>query len=153
MSAPTSDALELARTLRASLRNAVGSLEEAAAAPASAPGWRVELSDRIHEVRTALITHIDEVEAESGLLSQAASANPALGPAVAAIRDDHGVLCEEVDQVLDLVDPVHGAEPAEVRAAVGELMQMISQHRQAGADLVYEAWRIDVAGPGGQVTA
>ncbi len=138
------DALQLARTLRAGLRDAVSSLEDAAAGPAADPGWRSTLSARIHDVRTALITHIDEVEADGGLLDQAVAAVPGLAPAAAQVRDDHGLLCEEVDQVLDMVDPTHGEDDDRVRETVLDLMRMISRHRQRGADLVYEAWHLDI---------
>lgn len=139
-----SDPLGMARTLRATLRDSVVDLEQAAATPAAAPGWRREMSDRLHEVRTALIAHVDEVEGEGGLLERLGHDAPHLEEQLERIRQEHGELLEDVDQVLDVVDPAHGAEPAEVRIAVLDLMTMIARHRQHGADVVYDAWEVDV---------
>ncbi len=142
------DPLGSARTLRATLKGTVSGLEHAAAAPAAAPGWRSAMSDHLHDVRTALIAHVDEVEGPDGLLARVARDAPHLEPRVERIRQEHGELLENVDQVLDVVDPGHGAGPEAVRAAVLELMTMISSHRQHGADIVYEAWEVDVGAEG-----
>ncbi len=138
------DALGLARTLRAALKNAVFDLEHAAATPAASASWREGLADRLHEVRRALIQHMEEVEAPAGLLARIVDASPQLDDAVAAIREEHGVLCEEVDQVLDLVDESRGSDPEVIRAAVLDLMRMLARHRMHGADVVYEAWAVDI---------
>ncbi len=142
------DPLGTARTLRATLKSTVADLEQAAAAPAGAPGWRGEMSARLHDVRTALIAHVDEVEGSGGLLARVAADAPHLEAEVERIRHEHGELLEDVDQVLDVVDPGHGAGPDEVRAAVLELMTMVARHRQLGADVVYEAWQVDVGAEG-----
>lgn len=138
------DPLGSARTLRATLQSTVSDLEQAAATPAAAPGWRDGMSARLHDVRTALIAHVEEVEGEGGLLARISADAPQLEAGVEQIRHEHGELLEDVDQVLDVVDPGHGAGPEAVRAAVLELMTMIARHRQHGADVVYEAWGVDV---------
>ncbi len=145
-----SDALGMARTLRATLKSTVSDLEHAAAAPAGAPTWRQEMSARLHDVRTALIAHVEEVEGQGGLLERITADAPHLEPQVERVRHEHGELLEDVDQVLDAVDPGHGADAEAMRAAVLELMTMIARHRQHGADVVYEAWGVDVGEEGSQ---
>ncbi len=136
--------LAMARTLRATLRDSVVELEQAAAGPASAPEWRAHLADRLHRVRTALISHMEEVETEGGLLDQIAASAAGLGESLERIRQEHGELLEDVDQVLDVADAGTGADPDDVRAAVLDLMTMIARHRQHGADVVYAAFGVDV---------
>lgn len=142
------EALAGARHLREAMGKAAQELERAAAGPAGAPDWLKSVGDRLHELRTALIAHIDEVEASGGLLDQILDDAPRLEPAVETIRQEHGVLCEEIDQALDLIDPHHHADATAMREIVLDVTRLLYRHRQRGSDLVYDAYDLDIGGGG-----
>ena len=73
---------------------------------------------------------------------------PRLESAVEIIRQEHGVLCEEIDQALDMVDPKHETDPEAMREIVLDVTKLLYRHRQRGSDLVYEAYDVDIGGGG-----
>ena len=63
------------------------------------------------------------------------------------LTEDHGVIKEHLEALLALVDGSGGTEDVEqVRALGTSLLGRIVRHRQRGADLVYEAYEVDVGG-------
>jgi len=150
--ADQSEALSVARIRRVALFDAVAALEFAAAGPAGkGPGWWRHVGDELHVLREALCDHIHTVEAENGLMAEILEEAPRLAPIVGDLKDEHGELCEGVDLALDLVTS-QLVEPQpdqvdEIRDMVVSLLVLLTKHRQRGADLVYEAYDVDIGGP------
>jgi hypothetical protein len=139
----TSDALREARARRLALGEAMTRAEQALAAPSGSPTWRDDVTAALSGVRDALDDHVSEVEGEEGLLAELRQLSPRLSSAITHLEQEHPGLCDDVEAALQAAP---SAPVPEVRAAVLDLLHAISRHRQRGADLVYEAYNVDIGG-------
>jgi hypothetical protein len=137
------DALRSARARRQALAEAMSRAEQALAVPSGSPTWRDEVAAALAEVRSALDEHVSEVEGEEGLLAELRQMAPRLSSQSTHLEQEHPQLCDAADAA---VRTVADAPVAEVRAAVLDLLLAIARHRQRGADLVYEAYNVDIGG-------
>jgi hypothetical protein len=143
--------LDAVRARRARLGAAMGALESAIGGPA--PGrlddWTAGIHDALGRLRTALATHIAETEAPDGLLAQVVEQAPRLANAVNRLRDEHQVLAGEVDALDTLQPPANetgrGPWVTATRDQVLSFLGRLARHRHAGADLLYEAYSVDVS--------
>lgn len=140
--------LDRARSRRTALRAAMEGLEDAVAGPSAVVDvWTQGVRDALDAVRSALQAHIDEVEAPDGLLADVAETSPRLTAAANALSTDHAALLGAWDRAAAALD----AEPIDtvkVRRRVVALLGRLTLHRQAGSDLVYEAYNTDIGGRG-----
>lgn len=141
-----SDALEQARERRAGLRAAMGDVERSLASPAAGrtDAWVKTLKEDLHRLSSALNAHIEATEAPDGLLADVVEEAPRLANRVEQARRDHQSLRYRLDSALAALGA--GPEPDlhEVRERVVEVLAGIVHHRHLGADLVYEAFNVDI---------
>ncbi|MDH3755197.1 MAG: hypothetical protein OEU32_15100 [Acidimicrobiia bacterium] len=142
--AEPTEALAAARKRRVSLKTAVSAVEVAAASPAADPSWRSDLVDELRGLRGAFDDHVDEVEGDDGLLAELLADAPQLANHIRNVRDEHPDLCVQIDSTIEQVEG--GAEPEQARDLVLETLLSVARHRQHGADLVYQAYYIDIGG-------
>ncbi len=146
------DDLGEVRERREALLVALGSLEAALAAPASSPHWRDGLGDALSHLCTTWKEHVTVTEASDGLLGSVRMDAPRLSSHVDRLVADHAVLTEATQDVMDRLDraPVDAdkAELDALREQALELLAAVVRHRQRGADLIYDAYNVDVGGPG-----
>lgn len=142
-------ALDEARVRRVRLRGAMDDLEAALAAPAArrVADWWAAVMACLQGLRTALLHHVVETEADEGLLTQILTEVPRLASAVDRLRQDHVELSDAVEALLVRPVPRNG-DSAVIRDAGLRLLGQLARHRQRGADLLYEAYSIDVGGGG-----
>jgi cytochrome c556 len=143
----SSERIETARLHRAGLRAAVGLVERSlsTAARGRVKAWSTDLRDEIASLSVALEQHITSTEAPDGLLADIAAAVPRLTHRVEKTRADHQVLRKAVAAALDaLPDGDDEDAVAEARNRVVELLTAVVHHRHLGADLVYEAYNVDI---------
>ena len=138
------DALKDAAERRIELKQAVSQVETAAASPSGEPGWRPNLITELENLRSALHQHVEEVEADGGLLAELADIAPRLVNQIAHVRDEHPGLCDQVDRAIG--QATGGAPVEELRRDVLDTLSAIARHRQKGADLVYEGYEVDIGG-------
>ena len=142
-----SERIEEARQHRAGLRAAVGSVERAlsTAARGRVKAWATDLRDELAVLGDALETHIASTEAPDGLLADIAAAVPRLAHRVEKTRADHTVLRDALRTATDSL-PDGDDEDAipDARTKVVELLTAVVHHRHLGADLVYEAYNVDI---------
>jgi cytochrome c556 len=142
-----SERIEAARQHRAGLRAAVGSVESAlsSAARGRVKAWSTDLRDELATLSEALEQHIEITEAPDGLLADIASAVPRLVHRVEKTRADHTVLRDAVRAAVDaLPDGDDEDAIANARDKVVALLTAVVHHRHLGADLVYEAYNVDI---------
>ena len=141
-----SDPLEQARIHRAGLRATMGKVEGSLSAPAAgrADVWAKELLDELHEMSDALEQHIAITEASDGLLADIVEAAPRLSHRVDQTRNDHQHLRDRLASAVDVLSGCTEQRVAEARDRVVELLTAIVRHRHLGADLVYEAYNVDI---------
>ena len=140
--------LSMAGRAREELSASAVQLERSLAAPRS-DLWAKQVEEDLHQLRIAITHHIHITEADNGLLEQVVQDSPRLVPDVEVIMADHTELCEAVDLALDIVD--HSADRVhDIRSTVLDLLGRVYAHRQRGADLVFDAYNVDIGGLSGQ---
>ena len=140
----SSSALAAAKQRRVELKSAVSSVETAAAAPARSPGWTDALVRELDDLRIAFDQHVDEVEGDDGLLVEVLATTPRLDNKVRSIKAEHPELVEQIARTID--DVKASTDPDLARAAALDVLAAVAGHRQRGADLVYEAYSVDIGG-------
>ena len=140
-----SDSLDQARDRRAGLRSTIDKVERALARPAHASiaDWNRDLGEQLSSMSAALDQHVLVTEGKDGLLADILEAAPRLGHLIDQARGDHRRLRAQLDAVL-LSLPVDNSGVDKVRESVTGLLGDLVRHRQTGADLVYEAYQVDI---------
>jgi hypothetical protein len=141
------DQLTRANIRRHDLAEAMTALEEVIAGPASVDGWLDRTEESLGDLRRALDAHIEEVEGPDGLLAEIVTVDPRLAPYAEDLRKDHIDLLGAWVRAEATVRAARNdaATPSMIRRRVTTLLGRLTLHRQAGADLVYEAHSVDIA--------
>lgn len=140
-----SDSLAGAARRRNELEQALYNVEKAAAAPAGHESWGTGLASSVKQLQSAFNNHVGEVEAPRGLLEQIVEEAPRLQRAVESTRQHHAILAHSIVDLLGKIgDPDVAA--AAIRVNVIEIVNDFARHRQDGADLIYEAYDVDIGG-------
>lgn len=149
MSDNATNGREAAERRREHLRQLMDLLEAALAEPPAAglDDWRGRLSALGDQLDTEWRSHVTGTEGEGGLFDEVLAIAPRLSGAVARVRDEHPSLSSELAHFRDAVEA--GAEPGAIRRAGLALLSALIVHRQHGADLLYEAYWVDVGGLSG----
>lgn len=144
MSGPTEtwrEALAAVRRRREALHEALVALEDAQAAPADST-LRARLRDALAQVRATVEQHIAAVEGPGGLFDQLAAERPHVLPRIDRLRSDHDRLRRAIAELEAGLDDA----PADtLREQAVDLVALIARHRHAGADLLFEAYQVDVS--------
>lgn len=147
-------AFQAARAYRADLRQVLIQLEDVLASPA--PGrvgdWSRGLHEVLIDVAASFERHIGVTEGEGGLLAEIAEHSPRLANAIQRLRVEHGQIRERLSRALIDVRGLQQADDTDqaehLREQVMRLLAVLVRHRQHGADLVYEAYTVDIGGSG-----
>ena len=135
------------RTRRAELRESMSALELALAAPLAVPDrWLERVHAALVELDGDLRTHVEITEGPEGLHRDVTDIAPRLAEPVRQLADEHAVVRRLIHDLLAPPDGPARTDLGQVRAQANELLAMLVRHRQRGADLVYEAYQVDVGG-------
>jgi hypothetical protein len=146
--------IEALRERREGMRSAMGDLEHAVAAPA--PGrldeWIAGVRSALDALRDVIDHHVFATEAPGGFLDEIVDDEPRLANQSQRLRDDHGEIVDAVSVAsaqLRSGPAIASDEWVEAqRDRLLALLALLARHRQRGADLVYEAYSLDI-GAGG----
>jgi iron-sulfur cluster repair protein YtfE (RIC family) len=148
--AADSAALDEARSRRLALGDAADLIEDLIARPGSDPQWTVRVADALQGMRQAFDSHVSEVEHDEGLLPQLRHDSARLSNAIDRMYAEHITIGAELDDAATLIVDCGGdcgaAMVEAIREAVVDVLRSVSRHRQRGADLVYEAYHVDIGG-------
>ena len=146
-------ALEDVRLRRAGLKSALSNLELAlaAAAPGRLEEWASGVSESLAVLHEVWTRHIVETEAPGAFLDELVAEAPRLATPAARLRGEHTEILGVIDRAeLALRDLPPEDEQDEfvdhLRAQLTEMLYALARHRQRGADLVYEAYDVDLGG-------
>lgn len=146
--AEATDRVERARKRRHSLKDAMTDLEAVVSSPAGAEGWVDTVSKAMKELGLALKEHVDVTEGDEGLLDEILIHAPRFAAEVDLIRAEHEELEDALERAfltLEGTMTVGSKDPEPIRRRVMTVLGRLSLHRQRGADLVYEAYNVDIA--------
>lgn len=135
--------VEKARVRRHLLGDALNGLESAVAGPSEAEDWVDGVRAALAELRRAFDEHIEVTEGPGGLLEEVRDLAPRLSGEIALIETEHEELMDLVGKVEASLD--QSTDPKAVRNRAMALLPRLSLHRQRGADLVYDAYNVDIA--------
>lgn len=150
-STPTSQGeLSGVHAQRARLRAAMDGVEAvlASALGGRTAAWSADLQPAMATLRDTVAHHIAVTEGPGGLFEQIQTDSPRLSGAVQRLHVEHEQLAAEVDAVLEQLGE-GSADPiamAALRERVTTLIGRIARHRQRGADLIYDAYEVDIGG-------
>lgn len=144
MNETVAPAVDSARSRRADLHGIMVQLEEALAA--AAPGREESWAQRVHGVvdrlAEAFAHHVEATEGTDGLFEQVRRRAPRLDMQCRHLTNEHRRIDEELATAKAALDG--GVD--EARKRLLDLLAHLARHRQGGADLVYEAYAVDLGG-------
>lgn len=144
-------ALEAAARRRRELRDALVALEEASSSSARDSGrWREGVAARLAALRKAFAEHVAETEAPGGLYDEMEDIAPHVQGKARRLREEHPPLTTAIEEgILRFATPFPETTDLDaVRDDLQRLMGRLIRHRQHGADLVWEAYALDIGGAG-----
>jgi hypothetical protein len=137
------------RQRRAELRRAMGAVELALAAPSGAGGadWSAKVRAALLDLLTGVREHIVLTEGADGLYRELTQTSPRLLGPVDQLTCEHAQIMRRIEELLIWVDVTNDLPDVnEVRRIGTELLSALIRHRQRGADLIFEAYDLDIGG-------
>ena len=145
-------ALGEAKKRRQTLHDAIVQLEMAISSPAAgrAADWGAQVTKDMVGVRDAFEQHVIVTEKPGGLYEEIMERAPRLAGTVKRLQDEHPAIGDSVTTLLGRLesDEVDTASwPLDrARDDLQRLIGAVVRHRQKGADLVWEAYNVDIGG-------
>ena len=145
-------ALGEARKRRQTLHDAIVQLEMGISSPAAGrvPEWNGQVAKALVGVRDAFEQHVIVTEKPGGLYEEIMERAPRLAGTVKRLQDEHPSIDEGVKKLLGRLEAgevTSGAWPLDrARDDLQRLIGAVVRHRQKGADLVWEAYNVDIGG-------
>jgi hypothetical protein len=137
------------RQRRAELRESMTAVEHALASPsgAGAVHWTERVLAALVELSGDFREHIAITEGPEGLYRQLELHAPRLVGPVGQLTREHDEIIGRLGDLLTGIDAAEEVpEVDRVRRSGTELLVALMHHRQRGADLVFEAYDIDIGG-------
>ena len=144
-------ALEAAARRRRELRDALVAFEDAISSPVrDRETWRGEVAGHLEGLCQAFDDHVAETEHAGGLYDEMEQVAPHLAGKARRLREEHPQIAAALDDAAGrLASPLDPAADGDVlRDDLQRLMGRIVRHRQHGADLVWEAYAVDIGAAG-----
>lgn len=131
-----------------SMRESMSELEFVASRPAGTSGWHGVVDNALQDLGESLQEHIDDVEGPTGLLADIMDEAPRLTTEIDLVRKEHAALLKAWSQARLTVRGSEAIEKADVDAVRRRVMTLLGRlvlHRHRAADLVYEAYNVDIS--------
>ncbi len=145
----TDPRLDSLRRLRAELGGSMAALGRALAPPMSGrhSAWAERVDVALVELSADFDEHVAVTEGSGGLHDAVIEATPRLSNAVHRLVAEHTVIKDLVADLLARVRPPVGAGEVDgIRERGTALLGRLARHRQQGADLIHEAYQVDLGG-------
>ncbi len=140
------------RQRRAALVGTCSALEAALSAPVASARWPEGLGNAVSALLATFDEHVTETESRGGTIEQLRERAPRLSDRIDRLSEQHVTIAADAGRLMDRLEHVPAErsddENAAIREQALELLAAIVRHRQLGADLLYEAYDIDVGGVG-----
>lgn len=136
---------------RADLHHALVEVEKAISGPAVGreTEWTEEVSAALADLLVAIDEHIDGSERPEGLYDEVLRLAPRLSNTVKRLQAEHPAMRQQTVDLIERLEtmPVGSAWDLEdARDSIQRLLGVVVKHRQAGADLIWEAYNLDIGG-------
>jgi hypothetical protein len=143
--------LREAQRRRADLHHALIEVEDAISGPALGreEDWAREVVETLGALREVIEEHIEVTERAEGLYDEILHKAPRLSGPVQHLRDEHPLMRDGTSDLITKLrtTPIGTVWTLEdARDDVQALLGRIIKHRQHGADLIWEAYNLDIGG-------
>ena len=142
------EVLDALRIRRDRLYDAVLDLERALSVPAGdhPREWAADVGAVLTRLQTVLAAHVAETEDDGGFFDGVREHAPHLLHAVDVLRAEHGLLVESTTALVAHAAVTDSDTAVEdVRDEAVELIRRLLRHRHRGAELVYDAYSVDIS--------
>jgi prefoldin subunit 5 len=141
------ETLQAVRARRGELEEAMAALEKAAAAPSAEPvEWAAGVAARVGAVELGWVEHLAVTEGPNGLHADIVEIAPRLKHAVDRLQADHADIATLLRRVSEEATTVSDGAAAEaLHGDVVELLVRLTRHRHVGANIVYDAFNVDLS--------
>jgi hypothetical protein len=141
--------LQAARARRETLHEALVGLEDALTTPiGDAARWRLRVAMAVDHAANRIDEHIRQTEAPTGFLRHVVAESPRLSCKADRLRHDHDELQHRVGHLQRSLAALDDAAVVErgvaLRNEALDFLGHLVRHRQRGADLIYEAFQVDI---------
>jgi hypothetical protein len=143
--------LDTIRGQRRSLRRALGDVELALASPPSSghQAWVARIHDTMGKVSETFELHVEVTEGPGGMYEEVLEVAPRLANVVRRFKAEHAAIRLGINAELVRLAAAAAGEPVDIEATrvrLNRLLGRLVRHRQQGADLIYEAFAVDIGG-------
>jgi hypothetical protein len=111
--------------------------------------WAKGVVEKLTALRESIEEHIEGTERPGGLYDEILGKAPRLSGAIERLKAEHPVMRDATSEVMSKLRTT-GVGPAwpleEARDDIQRMLGQIVKHRQLGADLVWEAYNLDIGG-------
>jgi hypothetical protein len=145
-------ALEAAKRRRETLHEQLVQIERAISSPAAGrvPDWTARVSKELLGLRDAWEQHVLVTEKPDGLYEEITHRAPRLTGKIKRLQEEHPMIDHQIALTMGRLESgdVDAGWPLDAcRNDLQRLLGGIVRHRQLGADLVWEAYNVDIGGP------
>jgi len=137
-------ALEQAKVQRLSLRRAIDEFHDVLEAPGASTAER--LAPILDHLRVVFGVHVEVTESPGGLYEEILEIAPRLANKIARFRREHVSITRAIESALDNLSAGGDTLGPDLRGRLDRLHDLLARHRRRGADLVYEAYHVDIGG-------
>ena len=136
---------------RADLHQALVGLEQTISRPAVGrePDWTKDVLRRLQDLVHTIEEHIEVTERPNGLYAEISGKSPRLASKIERLQAEHPEILGGTTALIERLEatPIGDAWPlSDARHELQRLLGRLSRHRQLGADLVWEAYNLDIGG-------
>jgi hypothetical protein len=140
-----------AQRRRADLHQALIEVERAASRPAVGreAEWSADVVTRLRSLAGMIDEHVEMTERPKGLYDEITGRAPRLASQIERLKAEHPEMRDATAELLGRFEatPIGDAWPiADARDGLQRLLGRLVRHRQHGADLVWEAYNLDIGG-------
>jgi hypothetical protein len=148
---PDAQTLNEVRVRRAGLRRSMEALEAVLLLPLESPSaWAGLLAGHLEDLDAAWDRHIAVTEDAGGLFGQIRTDAPHLDPKLQRLHREHEAIRGSIARVRADVAAALGDDTIllQLRESVTSVLSDLMRHQERGADLVYDAYEVDLGGGG-----
>ncbi|MET8308375.1 hypothetical protein [Micromonospora sp. NPDC005173] len=129
----------------AGLAGDLHALARAVAVAATEPSWRERVLVRLRPVGQGFAEHVRVTEGPTGLYWELLAHSPRLDHGVRLLTREHAEIVAAILSVQRAAEQPQTC-PDEVRGRAGHLVRTLARHRRRGADLLWQAYQMDLGG-------
>jgi hypothetical protein len=140
--------LSVVRTGRAHLRRACQELEVTLSAPLTGRevDWSLDVATALTRLQESFAAHVSLTEGAGGLFEQVRADTPRLEAALRRLHGEHLDLADKLASAGQQLSAPDEADLSRARSQLTQVLALLSRHRQRGADLLYQAYQVDIGG-------